>query len=98
VQIDANKSEEVIAQSEALYKALTEMGIEVLLDDRDKKTSPGVKFADAELIGTPHRVVFSSRGLKNDFVEYKARSDTKDNAIEMPAADILSFMKQKLAI
>jgi prolyl-tRNA synthetase len=97
VQIDANKSEEVVAQSEALYNALTEMGVEVLLDDRDKKTSPGVKFADAELMGTPHRIVFSSRGLKNDIVEYKARPDTKDDAIEMPAADILDFIKEKLS-
>jgi prolyl-tRNA synthetase len=96
VQIDANKSEEVVAQSEALYNTLTQMGVEVLLDDRDKKTSPGVKFADAELMGTPHRVVFSSRGLKNGVVEYKARSETKDNAVEMPAEDILGFMKQKL--
>jgi prolyl-tRNA synthetase len=73
------------------------MGVEVLLDDRDKKTSPGVKFADAELIGIPHRVVFSSRGLKGGIVEYKARRDSKDDAVEMPAEDILSFMKEKLA-
>jgi prolyl-tRNA synthetase len=97
VQIDANKSEEVVEQSEALYNALTAMGVEVLLDDRDKKTSPGVKFADAELMGIPHRVVFSSRGLKGGVVEYKARRDTKDDAVEMPAEDILSFMKEKLA-
>jgi prolyl-tRNA synthetase len=96
VQIDANKSEEVISRSEALYNTLTEMGVEVLMDDRDKKTSPGVKFADAELMGTPHRIVFSSRGLKNGIVEYKARRDSKEEAIEMPADDILAFIKEKL--
>jgi prolyl-tRNA synthetase len=96
VQIDANKSEEVVSRSEELYKILTEMGVEVLLDDRDKKTSPGVKFADAELMGTPHRVVFSSRGLKNGIVEYKARRDSKEEAVELAADDIISFMKDKL--
>lgn len=96
VQIDANKSEEVVARSEELYKALTDMGVEVLLDDRDKKTSPGVKFADSELMGMPHRIVFSSRGLKNGIVEYKARADTKDGAVELPADDVLSFITDKL--
>ncbi len=96
VQIDANKSEEVVKRSEALYNALTDLGVEVLLDDRDKKTSPGVKFADAELMGMPHRIVFSSRGLKKGIVEYKARKDSKDDAIEMPADDILNFIKEKL--
>ena len=96
VQIDAHKSEDVVKESEALYNALKDLGVEVLLDDRDKKTSPGVKFADAELMGMPHRVVFSSRGLKNGVVEYKARPDSKDGAIEMPVADILEFVKSKL--
>jgi len=96
VQIDAHKSEDVVKESESLYNALKELGVEVLLDDRDKKTSPGVKFADAELMGMPHRVVFSSRGLKNGTVEYKARPDSKDGAVEMPVADILEFVKSKL--
>ena len=39
------------------------MGIEVLLDDRDKKISPGVKFAESELLGIPHRLVVSARGI-----------------------------------
>ncbi|MEQ8953301.1 MAG: proline--tRNA ligase, partial [Gammaproteobacteria bacterium] len=63
VQIDAHKSEQVVAFSESLYQSCRELGIDVLLDDRDKKTSPGVKFAESELIGIPHRVVVSSRGL-----------------------------------
>ncbi|NVK38546.1 MAG: proline--tRNA ligase [Gammaproteobacteria bacterium] len=98
VQIDANKSEEVVTQSEALYKALTELGVEVFMDDRDKKTSPGVKFADAELMGIPHRVVFSARGLKNDTVEYKARAQQKDEAIELSSGDILAHVKSVLGL
>jgi len=96
LQIDANKSEEVVERSEALYNALKDMGVDVLLDDRDKKTSPGVKFADSELIGVPHRIVISSRGLKNGTVEYKARPDDKDGAVEVAADDILEFIKGKL--
>ncbi len=98
VQIDAHKSPEVIERSEALYQALQDLGVEVFLDDRDKKTSPGVKFADTELMGFPHRVVMSSRGLKNGIVEYKARLDDKNDAIEMPADDILAYVKSKLAL
>ena len=97
VQIDAHKSEDVVSESEKLYEALKEMGVDVLLDDRDKKTSPGVKFADAELMGMPHRIVFSSRGLKNGIVEYKARPDGKDGAVEMPVGEILDFIKIKLS-
>lgn len=98
VQIDAHKSEEVVERSESLYTSLKELGVDVLLDDRDKKTSPGVKFADSELMGMPHRVVISSRGLKNGTVEYKARPDSKDGAVEVAADDILSFVKDKLGL
>lgn len=98
VQIDANKSEDVIKHSEALYEELTQLGVEVFLDDRDKKTSPGVKFADAELMGIPHRLVFSARGLKNDTIEYKARAQQKEDAVELNVADALSHIKSALGI
>ncbi|MEY8205602.1 MAG: proline--tRNA ligase [Bermanella sp.] len=98
VQIDAHKSPEVIERSEALYEALKDLNVEVFLDDRDKKTSPGVKFADTELMGFPHRVVMSSRGLKNGVVEYKGRRDDKNDALELPGDDILDLIKQKLAL
>ena len=49
------------------------MGIEVLLDDRDKKISPGVKFAESELLGIPHRLVVSARGIAEDSIEYTCR-------------------------
>ena len=97
VLIDAHKSEEVVKRGESLYQSLVALGYDVLLDDRDKKTSPGVKFADSELMGTPHRVVISSRGLKSGLVEYKARQDEKNDAIELPCDDIFELVKSKLA-
>ena len=74
---------------------LTAAGYEVLLDDRDKKTSPGVKFADMELIGIPHRIVVSERGLAEGNLEYKHRRDSESQ--QMPAAEILSFLANRIA-
>lgn len=96
VQIDANKSEEVITLTEEIYAATFQLGFDVLLDDRDKKTSPGVKFADSELMGIPHRIVVSSRGLKEGMVEYKTRQDNKDDAIQLSKDEIIPFIIAKL--
>jgi prolyl-tRNA synthetase len=57
-----------------LVKALSEKGVEVLLDDRDAK--PGVKFKDADLIGIPYRLVVSPKTLKDQAVEFKARASS----------------------
>ncbi len=73
VQVDAHKSELVRETSEALYAQAQQLGVEVLLDDRDKKTSPGVKFAESELLGIPHRLVISPRSLADGVIEYKRR-------------------------
>ena len=73
VQVDAHKSELVCTVSEDIYQLAQGLGIEALLDDRDKKTSPGVKFADSELIGIPHRLVISPRSLADGVIEYKRR-------------------------
>src|SRR5690606_21452039 len=72
VPLNAHKSEAVVETSEQLYQSLQAAGFDVLLDDRDRKTSPGVKFADMDLIGIPHRIVVSDRHLENGEVEYKA--------------------------
>lgn len=61
--------------AENLYEKLQESGVEVLFDDRDVR--PGEKFADADLIGCPHRVVVSERSLKAGGVEYKKRDSNK---------------------
>ncbi len=75
VPINMHRSDEVRAAAEALYAELKDLGYEVLLDDRDVR--PGVKFADAELIGIPHRLVVSDRGLAAGELEYRHRRDTE---------------------
>ncbi|WP_062265809.1 proline--tRNA ligase [Endozoicomonas arenosclerae] len=93
VGLKIEKSEAVREAAEKLYNELTEAGYDVLLDDR--KASPGVKFADMELIGIPHRVVLSDRGLANGQVEYKYRkaADREDVAL----SEISDFLKERLA-
>jgi prolyl-tRNA synthetase len=81
--------------TDKLYAELTAAGFEVLLDDRDKKTSPGIKFADMELIGIPHRIVVSDRGLAEGNLEYKSRKETDAQAV--PVADILSFIQARIS-
>jgi prolyl-tRNA synthetase len=61
----------VLERAQGLYEELTRAGVEVLWDDRD--TSPGEKFADADLIGLPLRLVVSEKTLKEDSVEWKER-------------------------
>jgi len=95
VPLGAHKSQEVADQSENLYRQLSAAGYEVLLDDRDRKTSPGVKFADMDLLGIPHRLVVSDRGLEQGELEYKYRRDTDSQ--QVPAADIMDFLAQCLS-
>jgi prolyl-tRNA synthetase len=83
VPINAQKSEAVTQTAEKLYADLTAGGVEVLLDDRDG-VRPGVKFADAELIGIPHRIVIGDRGLEKGVIEYLNRreGETRDMTLE----------------
>lgn len=89
------ETEQVREATDKLYAELTAAGYEVLLDDRDKKTSPGIKFADMELIGIPHRVVVSDRGLAEGNLEYKSRAETDAQAV--PLADILPFLQARIS-
>ena len=89
------ETEQVREATDKLYAELTAAGYEVLLDDRDKKTSPGIKFADMELIGIPHRVVVSDRGLAEGNLEYKSRAETEAQAV--PLAEILSFLQARIS-
>ncbi|MGE8501332.1 MAG: proline--tRNA ligase [Pseudomonas sp.] len=89
------ETEQVREATDKLYAELTAAGYEVLLDDRDKKTSPGIKFADMELIGIPHRVVVSDRGLADGNLEYKSRAETEAQAV--PLADILPFLQARIS-
>ncbi|HEX4618180.1 MAG TPA: proline--tRNA ligase [Steroidobacteraceae bacterium] len=92
VPLNLHKSDRVRAAAERLYAELTEAGIEVLLDDRDAR--PGVKFADAELLGIPHRLVVAERGLEAGKLEYRHRRDTEST--EFPAGEALSFLRARL--
>ncbi|MDP1559197.1 MAG: proline--tRNA ligase [Nitrosomonas sp.] len=94
VPIGIKRSAQVKAEVERLYNAFSAANIEVLLDDRDER--PGVMFADMELIGIPHRVVISDRGLKNATVEYQARRDKE--SLSVPLQSIISFITAKLCI
>jgi prolyl-tRNA synthetase len=80
VPINMHRSDDVREAAEALYAELAESGLEVLLDDRDAR--PGVKFADAELIGIPHRVVIGDRGLAKGELEYRHRRDSESRDLK----------------
>ena len=66
-------NENVAKSAESLYNALTEAGIEVLYDDRDVR--PGEKFADADLLGIPYRIVVSEKTVSDNKYELKARTE-----------------------
>ena len=84
---------EVAEAAEALYGELLASGIDVLYDDRDNR--PGVKFADMDLIGIPHRVVISPRALQEDSVEYKGRCDEEPSSV--PRAEIVTWLKKRIS-
>ena len=69
--INIGQNERVLEASEELFEAFQKGGVGVLYDDRDVR--PGEKFADAELIGIPYRVVISEKGLENNTFELKER-------------------------
>ncbi|WP_048441244.1 proline--tRNA ligase [Caenimonas sp. SL110] len=90
--IGMDRSVEVKAMAEKLHDELSACGIDVLLDDRGER--PGAMFADWELVGVPHRVVISDRGLKEGQLEYQHRRDAA--ATKVAAAEVLGFLKSRL--
>ncbi len=68
------KSEKLKVDPQKVYGALQKAGVEVLYDDR-KETTPGEKFADADLIGIPYRLVISEK--TKDKIEIKRRGEDK---------------------
>jgi len=84
VPINMEKSERVRTASEELYRELGARNIDVLLDDRPAR--PGVKFADAELIGIPHRLVVSERNLDARELEYRHRRDSESRNLKRDEA------------
>ncbi len=92
VPLNMQKSEAVAACAMELYEALGEKGVEVLLDDRNER--PGVKFADMELMGIPHRVVVGDRALAEGKLEYKSRTASEPQLI--PRDELLGFLLETL--
>ena len=92
VPLNMHKSERVAEAAEALHAQCLAEGIEVLLDDRNER--PGVKFADMELLGVPHRVVIGDRALADGEVEYQGRCD--DEAQRVPLKEAMTFIQASL--
>ena len=92
VPLNLQKSARVREVADRLYNELTAQGIEVLYDDRDAR--PGVKFADAELLGIPHRLVVGDRGLEAGRLEYRYRRDSE--SIEFPIDEAVGFIKARM--
>jgi len=84
VPIGYHKSGPVREAADRLHAELLAAGTDVLLEDREAR--PGVLFADMDLIGVPHRLVLSERGLAADSVEYKGRRDAAPSTIPLDAA------------
>ena len=92
VSINLQKSETVRDASERLYRQLCEAGIDVCWDDRDLR--PGVKFADIELIGVPHRIVIGDRGLGDGQLEYRHRE--AEASEDWPLESVLDRLQERL--
>lgn len=93
IPLNYDKSELVRSTADQLYRAAQEQGLEPLLDDRRER--PGVKFADADLIGLPLRVVIGERSLKAGQVEFRRRSDTDSEQVAVE--HLITRLEQALA-
>ena len=88
VPINMHKSPSVLQKATVLYETLSKEGYEVLFCDKPER--PGVMFTDLELIGVPHRLVVTERGLAKDVIEYKGR--TSEETLEVEWNEISSFL------
>ncbi len=80
-------AEEVRAQAENVAAELDEAGIEVLLDDRDER--PGEKFADADLVGAPLRVIVGKKTLDDGQVDVRRRDGSAEGRV--PTSEVLKW-------
>ncbi len=90
--MNLHKSDRLPELVDKIQQDLTAAGIEVLIDDR--KVRAGFMFSDMELIGIPHRIVVSDRGLDSGTFEYQGRLDAASQ--EAPLAELVSFILEKL--
>ena len=88
IQLTTNNQQPITATAERLYDELTKAGITVLYDDRD--TSAGEKFADADLLGIPTRIVVSEKSLAAGGVEIKKRTEKESHIVSM--SDVFKMM------
>ncbi|MSR08952.1 MAG: proline--tRNA ligase [Gammaproteobacteria bacterium] len=91
IEINPKKSEAATAAANTLYNELQNAGYEVLFDDRDAR--PGVKFADADLVGIPHRIVVGERGVKEGKAEYRHRQSGTEEQVGL--TDVLDFLRAR---
>ncbi|MGH8415386.1 MAG: proline--tRNA ligase, partial [Gammaproteobacteria bacterium] len=90
--LNMHKSPQLQAAADEIYRELVAAGCDVLMDDRELR--PGPMFADMELIGIPHRLVLSDRGLGAGTVEYKGRRDAQPQ--DVARMNLLPFLKARL--
>jgi len=91
--LNPKKSPAVSEAAEALLLELEASAIDVLLDDRDAR--PGVKFADADLLGIPHRIVIGERGLREGNIEYKHRKTGEETKLNL--SDAANFLRERIS-
>jgi prolyl-tRNA synthetase len=91
--IGYDRSADVKVAADRLHDELRDAGVDVILDDRGER--PGAMFADWELVGVPHRVVISERGLKEGQLEYQGRRDAAATPVAL--ADLHAWLKDKLS-
>ncbi|CAK0742409.1 proline--tRNA ligase [Gammaproteobacteria bacterium] len=92
IPINFSRSKRLAGAAESIYQEIQALGVDILLDDRGLR--PGVMFADAELIGIPHRLVMSDRGLDAGTIEYRGRRETE--SVHLPLPEILAILKNSL--
>ena len=90
--LSLGEEENVKKQAEYVYDTLMKKNIEVLFDDR-KGISPGEKFAEADLLGMPYRVVISARSMKDNGIEIKKRNEEKGQNISLD--ELLKMLKSQ---
>ena len=81
--------------AESIYTSLLEAGFDVLMDDRERER-PGAKFADAELLGIPQRIIVGDRGLKSGIVEVVDR--VSGESTDVPVDEVRSHLERVLRI
>ena len=92
VPIGYHKNDNVRTQANKIYEDLLESGIDVILDDRDAR--PGIMFAESDLIGIPNRLVIGEKSLNENKVEFKSRSESNSEMINI--SDLIQFIKSKI--